>query len=100
MKKLFALAFTIFMILSMTACGSSAGGNEVAFSEEASAGQNGGKVLAAYFTHEGNNVFDGDLSDVDAITSASVQRNGDSFPPQVIDGVHKGNTQIFPEKQS
>lgn len=56
-----------------------------------------GKVLVAYFTHEGNNVFDGDLSDVDAITSASVQRNGDSFPPQVINGVHKGNTQIIAE---
>lgn len=56
-----------------------------------------GKVLVAYFTHEGNNVFDGDPSDVDAITSASVQRDGDSFPPQVIDGVHKGNTQIIAE---
>ena len=56
-----------------------------------------GNVLIAYFTHEGNNVFDGDLSDVDAITSASVQRDGDSFPPQVIDGVHKGNTQIIAE---
>lgn len=56
-----------------------------------------GKVLIAYFTHEGNNVFDGDPSDVDAITSASVQRKGDTFPPQVIDGVHKGNTQIIAE---
>lgn len=52
------------------------------------------KVLVAYFTHEGNNVFDGDLSDVDAVTSASVQRNGDTFPPQVVDGEHAGNTQI------
>jgi len=53
------------------------------------------RILVAYFTHEGNNVFDGDSTDVDAITSASVQRDGDSFPPQVIDGVHKGNTQII-----
>lgn len=48
-----------------------------------------GNVLVAYFTHEGNNVFDGDLTDVDAITSATVQRDGDEFPPQVIDGEHK-----------
>lgn len=55
------------------------------------------KVLIAYFTHEGNTVFAEDSSDVDAITSASVQRKGDTFPPQVIDGVHKGNTQIIAE---
>ena len=46
-------------------------------------------TLVAYFTHQGNNT--------DAISSASVQRRGDKFPPQIIDGVHKGNTQIIAE---
>lgn len=56
-----------------------------------------GKVLVAYFSLEGNSLFDGDSTDADAVTSASVQRSGSSFPPQVINGVHKGNTQIIAE---
>lgn len=53
-----------------------------------------GRVLVAYFSLEGNSIVSGDPSSPDAITPASVQRSGNSFPPQVVDGVHKGNTQI------
>jgi formylglycine-generating enzyme required for sulfatase activity/flavodoxin len=52
-------------------------------------------VLIAYFTHEGNTNFTGDRGNMDAITSASVQRQGDRFPPQFYKGQRMGNTQII-----
>lgn len=64
---------------------------------EAGCNSTDSKALVAYFTHLGNNVFDGDISDVDVIASAIVQCNGDEFPPQIVDGVHKGNAQIIAE---
>ena len=91
MKRLFILLVSGIILLFLFACASSG--------ESASSGKSSinGKVIVVYFTHEGNNVFDGDLTDVDAITSASVQRDEHNFPPQVIGGEHKGNTQIIAE---
>jgi flavodoxin len=54
-----------------------------------------GNVLIVYFTHEGNTNFIGRRSDIDAITSASVQRRGNRFPPQFYNGQRMGNTQII-----
>ncbi len=64
------------------------------FAASALAEVQGERALIVYFTHEGNNDFAGDSTLLDAITSASVQRNGASFPPQLYNGIHMGNTQI------
>jgi flavodoxin len=91
MKKAITVLFAILPAVYAAACGNTSANQRTASSMSA------GTVLIAYFTHEGNTVFDGNLSDIDAVTSASVQRRGNSFPPQVIDGKHKGNTQIIAE---
>lgn len=108
MKRICSILLAAGLMVLLAACGTAqeSSGSEPSSDtssaqtqepgSETTAGGNG-NVLVAYFTHEGNNVFDGDLTDVDAITSATVQRNGDEFPPQVIDGEHKGNTQIIAE---
>ena len=105
MKRICSILLAAAMVVTLTACGifgeSSRSETSPEIPDQASADQlleeTDGKVLIAYFTHEGNNVFNGELSDVDAITSASVQRDGDTFPPQIVDGEHKGNTQIIAE---
>ncbi len=60
-----------------------------------SAGAESGNVLIVYFSHEGNNASGGIATNTDAVTSASVQREGNNFPSQRYHGVHMGNTQII-----
>lgn len=92
----------------MTACGNTGRTNgtepvqSALQSENEQASQNGetetGKILVAYFSSEGNaDIEEGALDDVDAITSASTVWNGDHYAPQVVDGEHKGNTQLIAE---
>lgn len=88
MKKLQFSVLGIILLACLVSCGNLR-------SQRAAVPE--GKTLVAYFSLEGNSLFDGDSSDPDAVTSASVQRSGNSFPPQVINGVHKGNTQIIAE---
>jgi flavodoxin len=94
LRKVFILPLVVVFITVLAAYGNKDAPNS---SSNASGEENGtsANILIAYFTHEGNTNFTGDRSDMDTITSASVQRRGDRFPPQFYKGQRMGNTQII-----